>query len=388
MAEPNDTSTFLEDVSAIIQQDYFAEFTEESSSRFGSVTNKIFKPYPEAVHGDGKTMQVELAYADTVRGQTNPLGAMAAPDSFEAGMIKARWDKINYATAHDFTQISASCQTDDIDMEEAGRGSIVDFVKRMYNQVMPNYDEHSSILCNLPKSALVALVNGTPAQNDNFTFASCTGLVLRLIPVSSQCDLTIGTNTEVTIENWNNGSSTSRLLGADGTQTVTLRNCVFPTSGNSPFYDWARFAAYGSSYNGVTYDVYAPALSAPESNRIDRQTTVVTSGSASDVYLFRNRRSAAQDTNTCGILSISAVDTSSGANSATYVYALTGNSNGATNATLTQLSRTTRGTDPGATSTPFSLAADGVGGAAKVQFTRNAAVASVTVVAQFVGLVV
>ena len=44
----------------------------------------------------------------------------------------------------------------------------------MYNQVMPNYDEHLAGLTHLPRTALVALVNGTPRQNDNITFLSAT----------------------------------------------------------------------------------------------------------------------------------------------------------------------------------------------------------------------
>ena len=168
---------------------------------------------------------------------------------------------------------------------------------------------------------------------------------------------------------------------------MTLRKCVFPTSGNANFYDWAKFSAYGSSYNGVAYDVRTPTLQAPEANRIDQQSVVVTTAGANDAYRFLNARSSVQTTNIAGILNMTAVDTSTGANACTYVYAITSDSNGASSATLTQLARTLRGTDPGTSSTPFSLAADGGGGGVKVQFTKNAAVASVTLKVQFMGLV-
>ena len=245
----------------------------------------------------------------------------------------------------------------------------------------------SSSFTNLQGASFIGHYIEQTAAVSPMTFVGCVGLYLRLIPVGTQCDLTLGTNTEVTIEGWINGSSTSRLLGGDGTQTVSLRGCTFPTSGNSPFSDFAKFSAYGSSYNGVFYDNYAPTLEAPEKNRIHQQTTVVTGGSATDVYLFRNGRASAQNSQLAGILNITAVDTSTGANACSYVYALTANANGASQATLTQLARTVRGTDPGTSTTPFSLAADGGGGAVKVQFTKNAAISSVTVKAQFMGLV-
>lgn len=174
MAEPFDTATYLEDVIAIAQQKYFPEFTEEAPPRFGKITSQLFKPASDEITGDGKTMQVELAPADTVRSSIDPLGVMASPDSFEAGSLKVRFNKTN-TSAHDFTRFTASAQVDDIDVKLAGKGSIVDFVDRIYNQVMPNYDEHRSILYNLARTALVGTLNGsTIARNDNITFASAT----------------------------------------------------------------------------------------------------------------------------------------------------------------------------------------------------------------------
>lgn len=172
MAEPNDTATYLEDVSAIIQQEYFAEFEVETAGRFGSTTNRLFQLDSEAIHGDGRTMQVELAPADTVRMQIDPLGAFAAPDAFQATTIKVRWNK-QTLTAHDFSEVSASAQVDDIDLRAGMNGAIVDFPDRIYRQIMPNYDEHLAILRHLPKTAVLGTVNGTtPGLNNNWYGAS------------------------------------------------------------------------------------------------------------------------------------------------------------------------------------------------------------------------
>lgn len=174
MAEPYDSAWLLEDVSAIIQQQYFPEFTEEAPGRFGSVVNKYFKPSMDAITGDGKTMQVEIAPGDTVRFGTDPLGPFASPDVFQAGSIKVRFNK-STPTSSDFSHISASCQTNDIDLEVAGRGSIIDFVERMFKQIMPEYDEKLAVHRHLSRAAQVGTVDGTVYQNNSFYYSGASG---------------------------------------------------------------------------------------------------------------------------------------------------------------------------------------------------------------------
>jgi hypothetical protein len=173
MAEPYDSAWLLEDVSAIIQQQYFPEFTEEAPGRFGAVVNKYFKPSMDAITGDGKTMQVEIAPGDTVRFGTDPLGPFASPDVFQAGSIKVRFNKAT-PTSSDFSHVSASCQTNDIDLEVAGRGSIIDFVERMFKQIMPEYDEKLAVHRHLSRSATVGTVAETPKQNNSFNMSQAT----------------------------------------------------------------------------------------------------------------------------------------------------------------------------------------------------------------------
>lgn len=173
MAEPFDSQWGLEDASAIIQQQYFPEFTEETPGRFGSTTNKYFKPSMEPISGDGKTMQVELTQGDTVRFGTDPLGAFASPDMFQAGTLKVRFNK--QTSANDFSHVSASCQTNDIDMELNGKGSIVDFVERMFKQIMPEYDEKLAVHRHLSRACLVGTVSGTVTLNNAPNITQATG---------------------------------------------------------------------------------------------------------------------------------------------------------------------------------------------------------------------
>lgn len=174
MAEPFDSATYLEDVSSIAQTQYFPEFTEESPKLFGQTTNRLFSLDQAEVTGTGKTMQYELSRADTVRANSDPLGDFAGPDAFQAGSLTVRFNK-QTTTSNDFTEMSASAQVDDIDVQEAGKGSIVDFVDRIYKQVQPNYEEHLAILRHLPRTAIVAALDGsTVARNNSWYFSGAT----------------------------------------------------------------------------------------------------------------------------------------------------------------------------------------------------------------------
>lgn len=173
MAEPRDSAAFLEDVTDILQEQYFPKF-EEEYERFGSTTNRLFSPDAQEVTGDGRTMQVEVAPADTVRLNNDPLGSFAAPDVLEPDKIKVRFQE-NSPSTNDFSEVSASCQFSDIDIVEAGKGSIVDFCDRTYRMVNSNYDEHMAILRHADRTAAIALVNGTPELNNGWALTNSTG---------------------------------------------------------------------------------------------------------------------------------------------------------------------------------------------------------------------
>ena len=79
------------------------------------------------------------------------------------------------------------------------------------------------------------------------TITSCTGVYAKFNLVGSNCDLTLGTNTEIQIDGWSSG---------DGTQTVSLKNCTFPAAGNSAFFNFLFFNAENSTYNGTYYGNY------------------------------------------------------------------------------------------------------------------------------------
>ena len=169
MAQPYDSATYLSDVSALLQEQYFAEFTDETPQRFGSVTNKYFKPYEERIDGDGKTMQVQQGSSDGVRFSTNALSPFATPNAFTANELKVRFSQ-NVPASSDFSKVSASAQVSLIDIENGKGGAIIDFTEKVYNDIMPEFDEKLAIHRHLPRSAQLGVVSGAPRQNNVFNF--------------------------------------------------------------------------------------------------------------------------------------------------------------------------------------------------------------------------
>lgn len=174
MAEPFDSATYLEDVSAVAQTQYFPDFTEETPKLFGQTTNKLFDLSEQEITGTGRTLQFELNRGDTVRFNSDPLGAFANPDAFQASTLTVRFNK-QTTTSNDFSEISASAQVDDIDVQEAGKGSIVDFVDRIYRAIMPEYEERLAIHRWLPRTAILGALDGsTVARNNSWYFGGAT----------------------------------------------------------------------------------------------------------------------------------------------------------------------------------------------------------------------
>lgn len=197
----------------------------------------------------------------------------------------------------------------------------------------------------------------------------------------------IGDNNQVvSIRNVYTTGATSVLTAAGTTNSLTLESCKWPASGNT--FGGAKLSIDNSSINGVSYDCYKKEINSLVGNRIDRQAVAIAGAGATDIYRFLDQNGAVLNSTYEGELSVIAKDNATGANQASYHYVLQTTANGATGTTLTQTTKTLRGTDPGVAANPLTLVADGGGGAAKIQFQKNAAIAQVNVTTRFDGLVV
>lgn len=187
MAEPQDAAIMLQDASEIVQEEYMAKYDEQYQDRFGSVTNKCFSPEPETVGGDGLNMQYEVGPADTVRTQVNPLGDITYGQNISPGKVKVRWNQSN-PTLHDFIQVSARCQFDIYTIENKSVNTIVNLSERIYNSIQPDFDEKLAVLRNSDRTAQIALVDGTPRQNDSEAWSSATATPTNLTGMRLKID--------------------------------------------------------------------------------------------------------------------------------------------------------------------------------------------------------
>lgn len=157
----------------VLQEQYFERYLEQESD-ISTADMRILRmaaPGEMEVVGDGITFQVEQAPLDAARGSTDPMGAFARSRSFVANKFKLRFN-IGGGSTHDFLRIDASGKTTDYDLDTGGDGAIVDVAKRSFNQMMIDANRKATILNHRPKTGRLALINGTPAQNDTLDFAS------------------------------------------------------------------------------------------------------------------------------------------------------------------------------------------------------------------------
>lgn len=171
MAEPIDSAWILEDADELFREQYMGEY-DEQYNRMGLITNKLVRFSNDILGGNGETMQTEIAAGDVVRPSNDPLSAIAAPDLFEASTIKARFSESDSST-NDFTRFSASCQTSDITTRNGARGAAVNLAERMYQQINGEYEEKLAIFRNVGRNPILALVSGTPKQNDRIYHSGC-----------------------------------------------------------------------------------------------------------------------------------------------------------------------------------------------------------------------
>lgn len=193
-------------------------------------------------------------------------------------------------------------------------------------------------------------------------------------------------NTVANLKNIYCAGASSVLTSSGTTNVLTIENCQFPSSGNT--LGASKLAVINSTINGVSYQTWTSEINSVTGNRIDRQTVAVAGAGVTDVYRFLDTNSGVQNGTYSGVLWIVAKDNATGANQASYQYSLQTTANGATGTTFAQTNKVLRGTDPGVAANPCTLIADGGGGAAKVTFQKNAAIAQVNVTSSFYGLVV
>jgi len=171
MAEPISSATTLQDVLAVVQEQYDNRF-DEQSFRHGRTINRLFMPDKRVASGDGITFQAEVSSSDTARFSSSPLSAIASPEAFAPAKLKIRWNETG--SANDFSRLSASAQVSYYELINGSAGTVVDVAERVHRQLMQDADEKSALMRHRPKNGAIATVSGTPTENDSWKIASAT----------------------------------------------------------------------------------------------------------------------------------------------------------------------------------------------------------------------
>jgi hypothetical protein len=194
----------------------------------------------------------------------------------------------------------------------------------------------------------------------------------------------IGTNTRIDLQQVIAMSASDIFSGGDGTQQVVMQGCVWPASGNTLAV--ANIALRNTSINGTTYRDCSSETSSFGAVWSSRESTVVDTNAAQDVYRFIGAAGQVAGGSVSGRFEVIAKDKGDVSNQTIYQCWLGSASGGPKHASLVLQQRLVRGTDVGASEMPLMLGEDGDRGGVKLQFTKNPGTLRVVVDVLFHGL--
>lgn len=174
MAQPFDSATTLQSLSNIIREQYDSEFTDQVFFT-GRVTNRLLAPNKtQAIVGDGETFQVETAHAFNGRFDTDVVSDFPTPTAFQAQKLKVRFNEAN-DSLNDFVKFATTGRVSEHELRGVScKEQAVDIADRIEEEMRIDYDFLLALHRNLDRTARVALINGTPRQNDADNFSSCS----------------------------------------------------------------------------------------------------------------------------------------------------------------------------------------------------------------------
>jgi hypothetical protein len=196
--------------------------------------------------------------------------------------------------------------------------------------------------------------------------------------------ITAGPHSRIDLRDVVTTTATDVFSGGDGTQQVVMQDCSWPASGNT--LTVANITLCNTSINGTMYRNCAAEASSLGATRFSRQSTVVNTNTAQDVYRFLSVAGDPTGGSISGRFEIIARDKGDATNQAIYEYWIGSASGGPQHASLLQLQRLVRGIDVGASAEPLSLAADGDRGGVKLQFLKNWGIQQIAIDVLFHGV--
>lgn len=178
MAAPfDDATTLLTTLSNAVKRVYHPDSYKEMYSRFGNKTNRVFKASKRRFEGNTLDVQVMDKNLHGTRVDTDPNADFPTARAHSAGKYTVTFNEAG-GSSNDLRRFAQSLRVTHFDLKrvqtkqvEAGQ-----FVKDLLKQSMDDVGEKMAIHRHLPSTGQLALVNGTPASNDNRKFASASAI--------------------------------------------------------------------------------------------------------------------------------------------------------------------------------------------------------------------
>lgn len=165
--------------SALLELDYvlteqYWPDVEDMVFRHGRSFNALFPRLKEGemkVESDGLNIKVTRHNADNTRGTKDPLADFGNTRTFAGSTWKVRYNEDDTST-NDFFRFHTSAKISDTELirsESAGSvesGQLIDIADRVYSEMVDDYGEKLAKMRNCPTTGRLAVVNGTPVEDD------------------------------------------------------------------------------------------------------------------------------------------------------------------------------------------------------------------------------
>lgn len=174
MAVPFDNATTqLTTLSAAMRRFYHDNFPK-MYGRFGKKTNRVFKPSKLRIDGDGVVVQVSSGNLYGARVDTDINGDFPTPRAHAADSYTVTLSET--AASNHMRRMGISLQVTHLDLKRKAntKAAAEKFTTELVKQSLENIGESVALHRHLDSTAKVCDINGTPRQNDNRLFTSCT----------------------------------------------------------------------------------------------------------------------------------------------------------------------------------------------------------------------
>lgn len=147
----------------------YMQDTPDVAFRFGRTAERLFQPSERLADGNGITMQVIKGRSDSARATRSVYQDFGNANKLQSDDVQVRFSKT--ASANDFTRLEAIAEIPHLDLQRGDRAeAAVNIAEKVERQANENVADSFGILLYATGTGRVALVNGTPKQNDDLTW--------------------------------------------------------------------------------------------------------------------------------------------------------------------------------------------------------------------------